>query len=74
MTDPGINKTSIGRRLWTMIANGWVANVPEDIALCEFDCRNPLCTQQQWEICGYRLQQMAVVESYDETAATVIGR
>jgi hypothetical protein len=63
MNDPQRSKTSIGCRLWNMIANGWIASVPEDIACCEFDCRKPFCTQHEWETCGHRLQQAAVVEA-----------
>ena len=28
--------------------------VPPDIAVCEFDCRNLECTQGQWEVCPNR--------------------
>jgi hypothetical protein len=63
MNDPRTHKTSIGRSLWNRIADGWVADVPEDIACCEFDCWKLRCTRQQWATCGHRLREMAVVEA-----------
>ncbi len=33
-----------------------VQDVPEDIALCEFDCRKPECLVGEWETCERRLR------------------
>ena len=41
---------------------GWVAEVPEDIACCEFNCRELHCEQGQWETCEHRLHHMAIVK------------
>ncbi len=35
---------------------GWV---PEDDALCEFDCRKPQCREGEWANCTRRLQRAA---------------
>ena len=31
--------------------------VPEDIAVCEFDCRKGQCIQGEWEFCDRRLKR-----------------
>ena len=33
-----------------------VDEVPEDIAVCEFDCRKPDCRHGEWESCQRRQQ------------------
>ena len=35
-----------------------VASVPEDIAVCEFECGERECRQQDWEHCERRLHAM----------------
>jgi hypothetical protein len=45
-------------------AFGWLMNeivqdVPEEIAVCEFDCRKPQCTSEQWVCCKRRLKKAA---------------
>lgn len=62
MNDPSKTKTSISRRLWRLITRGWVAEVPEDIACCEFDCRELHCEHGQWETCEYRLRRTTTDE------------
>jgi hypothetical protein len=64
MNDSRTNEQSIGRRLWNLITDGWVANVPEETACCEFDCQELRCVQGQWETCERRLHHMAVAEKY----------
>jgi len=36
-----------------------VEEVPEDSALCEFDCRKPQCHEGEWASCERRLQRAA---------------
>jgi len=36
-----------------------VQDVPEDIALCELDCRKGQCTMGEWESCERRLKKAA---------------
>jgi hypothetical protein len=41
-------------------AKDWVAqDVPEDIALCAFDCSKGQCTLEEWESCERRLNNAA---------------
>lgn len=37
--------------LWQWIKNQIVQEIPEDIALCEFDCNKLQCTQEEWQTC-----------------------
>jgi len=36
-----------------------VQDLPEDIVLCEFDCRKEQCTMGEWERCERRLHKAA---------------
>jgi hypothetical protein len=41
-------------------ARDWIAqDVPEDIALCAFDCRKGQCTLEEWESCDRRVTKAA---------------
>ena len=39
--------------VWNQI----IQDVPEDTALCEFDCRKGQCDQGEWESCEKRLNR-----------------
>jgi len=43
------------RRLSQWVLNHIVQEVPEDSALCEFDCRKGQCTVSEWATCERRL-------------------
>jgi hypothetical protein len=45
--------------LWQWIKDEIVQDVPEEIALCEFDCNKAQCTQEQWLACSRRLAHAA---------------
>jgi hypothetical protein len=47
------------RNIWDWAPGQFVGEVPEDNALCEFDCRKPQCIEGEWENCMRRLQQAA---------------
>lgn len=42
-------------RLWNWFRKGLIHDVPEDIAVCEFDCHKPQCRHGEWETCENRL-------------------
>jgi hypothetical protein len=44
-------------RVWRNLSNHIVQDVPERVALCEFDCRKPQCTTQEWASCERRLKE-----------------
>jgi hypothetical protein len=41
--------------LWQWIKNQIVQDVPEEIALCEFDCHKQQCTEREWQRCPRRI-------------------
>jgi hypothetical protein len=45
------------RRLWQFVKRQVVDDAPEDLALCEFDCRKEQCRQDEWETCGRRIRK-----------------
>jgi hypothetical protein len=47
------------RNIWDWVAGQIARDVPEDDALCEFDCRKPQCHEGEWETCMRRLQRAA---------------
>ena len=36
-----------------------IGDVPEDSAICEYDCREPECTGAEWKNCTRRLERAA---------------
>ena len=59
------------RGFFQLVRNQFIQDVPEDIALCEFDCRAAQCTQGEWESCERRLNRAEgeLVPSPKEPAA-----
>ena len=49
-------KASTLRTAWRLIKNQWIQEVPEEISICEFECRNPECQGAQWVACQKRLR------------------
>lgn len=45
--------------LWRWVKGQWVAEVPDDIAVCEFDCRKSQCFFDEWACCGRRISKSA---------------
>jgi hypothetical protein len=45
------------QRIWDWLAGQFVREIPEEDAVCEFDCRKPQCRQGEWESCIRRLQR-----------------
>ena len=46
-------------RLRQRTVSFFVQEVPEDVAVCEFDCRKGNCEQGEWEVCERRLTRGA---------------
>ena len=40
-----------------------VAEIPADVAACEFDCRELDCTEQDWQNCPQRKQKADAIRS-----------
>ena len=47
------------RRLWSWFKNGLIQDVPEDIEVCELECRKPQCRRGEWETCERRLRGLS---------------
>ena len=41
-------------RLWQWVKDQIVREVPEDLVLCEYDCRKEQCNMGEWETCDRR--------------------
>jgi len=44
-------------RLWRWLKDQIVQEVPEDIGLCEYDCRKKQCIMGEWETCDRRIRK-----------------
>jgi hypothetical protein len=42
-------------RLWQFVKRQIVDDAPEEIAICQFDCRKGQCLQDEWETCNRRI-------------------
>jgi hypothetical protein len=42
------------RRLWRLLKSQTVDDVPDDVAMCEFDCRKEQCMHDEWASCERR--------------------
>jgi hypothetical protein len=47
------------RRLWRFAIRQIVDDPPDDIAICEFDCRKGQCVQNEWDSCDRRIHKGA---------------
>jgi hypothetical protein len=45
--------------IWQWLQNQIIQTVPEDSALCEFDCSKCQCTLEEWQTCARRLNKAA---------------
>lgn len=43
-----------------------IETVPNDIALCEFDCRKTQCSFGEWESCARRLRFERLRQEFEE--------
>ncbi|MGB8495470.1 MAG: hypothetical protein WCE53_13805 [Candidatus Acidiferrum sp.] len=55
MTEARSNGVGSLARLWQWLKDQWIREVPEDLALCEFDCRKAQCFEGEWDTCQRRL-------------------
>jgi len=43
--------------LWHRLTSDFIQTVPDEIAVCEFDCRKADCTAEEWRNCKRRLHR-----------------
>ena len=46
-------------RVWQWLKGQVAQDVPEAVELCEFDCREPQCNEEEWATCERRIQHAA---------------
>ena len=51
-----IPETHLIDRGWRFLVNHLIQDVPEEIAVCEFDCRETDCSMERWISCERRLR------------------
>ena len=54
MPEHSPNRGNPFRRLWHLVKREIIDDAPEDIAMCEFDCRKGQCMQEEWATCERR--------------------
>lgn len=64
-----IPPATIFDRGWRFLMNHLIQDVPESLALCEFDCRHPDCTPEQWASCERRLRAVQRAQENPRRAA-----
>jgi len=53
------SRGNLGQRLWQWIRGNWISEVPGEMAVCEFECREGECQAGDWESCDRRLSQLS---------------
>jgi hypothetical protein len=56
------NRFSNFHRLWQRFKNKVIQDAPEDVQLCEFNCKKLQCTMGDWEHCEKRLRSIAQIQ------------
>jgi hypothetical protein len=48
------------RQIWARFKRNWIiSEIPQEVALCEFDCRKGQCSQEEWAACKRRISRAA---------------
>jgi hypothetical protein len=55
MNETSDKKPGLLRRLGASLSKRLVAQVPDEVSCCEFDCRRAHCAEGDWERCSLRL-------------------
>ena len=64
MSESDGKEVSIFHRLWQRFSNKVIQDVPDDIQLCEFECRKLQCAMGDWEKCERRLRSLAQIQKH----------
>ena len=48
---------TLHKKFWQWLKNQIAQDVPASVGLCEYDCRNQQCTEEEWATCERRIQQ-----------------
>jgi len=61
MTKARRKESGLLKRVWQWFKDQWIREVPEEFALCEFDCRKLQCLEGEWDTCERRLSHASGV-------------
>ncbi|SRR5271166_725601 len=50
---------TLHKKFWQWMKNQIAQDVPASVGLCEFDCRKPECTEEEWATCERRIREAA---------------
>jgi hypothetical protein len=50
---------TLHRKFWQWLKDQIAQDVPEADGLCEYDCRNQQCTEEEWATCERRIHKAA---------------
>jgi hypothetical protein len=50
---------TVRRKVWQWLKDQIARDVPEEDALCEYDCRAQQCAQEEWGTCERRIHRAA---------------
>ena len=45
--------------VWQVVKRQVVGDAPEELGICEFDCRKEQCLQDEWDTCERRIRKGA---------------
>ncbi len=65
MKDTNVKRLALKAKCW--LKDQIVEDVPDSLALCEFDCRKQPCRMGEWERCERRLRDVQDLRSRKAT-------
>ena len=54
------------RKAWRWLRSRLVQDVPDDLAICEFECEKLHCSMGEWESCERRLRLQEKYAKYEQ--------
>jgi hypothetical protein len=71
MSTPTSNRSDSPKSLWNRLKGLLIGDAPEDVAVCEFDCRKNQCTYGEWATCERRIKLTALCKHDSVQSAQV---
>ena len=59
MSEETLKSNETSRGIWQWLQDQFIQTVPDDCAVCEYNCRKCQCTSGEWESCARRLNKPA---------------
>lgn len=61
------------RRFWRGFVGQWIGTVPDELSVCEFECRKPDCSLKDWRQCPLWLEFMGRSHSESDSSDRKAG-